>query len=108
MTAATTYVRVTDTELDARFGLWHVRTPLENVTGVEITGPYSTLKTIGPAHLSFTDRGVTFATNRRRGLCIRFAEPVKCMDPTGRLRHPGLTVTVVDPEGLASALSSQP
>jgi hypothetical protein len=104
---ATAHVDVTDDELIARFGPWQVRTGLANIDGTDISGPYSFVKTAGPAHLSFTDRGVTFATNNRRGLCIRFVEPVRCLDPTGRLRHPGLTVTVVDPEGLATALAAR-
>lgn len=103
---ATTSVTVESGELRARFGPWRVRTPLSNVAGSEVSGPYSFVKTAGPAHLSFTDRGVTFATNGERGLCIRFHQPVRAMDPTGRLRHPGLTVTVADVDGLAAALAS--
>lgn len=103
---ATTSVEVEAGELRARFGPWRVRTPLTNVIGTEISGPYSFVKTAGPAHLSFTDRGVTFATNGERGLCIRFREPVRALDPSGRLRHPGLTVTVNDIDGLAAALAS--
>lgn len=103
---ATTLVTVENGELRARFGPWRVRTPVRNVAGTEVTGPYSFIKTAGPAHLSFTDRGVTFATNGERGLCIRFHEPVRAMDPTGRLRHPGLTVTVADVDGLAAELAS--
>jgi hypothetical protein len=100
---ATTEVDVDGGELVIRFGLWRLRTPLSNVAGTEVTGPYSFVKTAGPAHLSFTDRGVTFATNGDRGLCIRFHEPVAAIEPTGRLRHPGATVTVDDVEGLAAA-----
>ncbi len=81
-------------------------THVANVEGTETTGPYGALKTIGPAHLSVADRGLTFATNPRRGLCVRFREPVAVVEPTGRLRHPALTVTVADPDGLAAALSS--
>ncbi|HET7312213.1 MAG TPA: hypothetical protein VFJ17_12910 [Mycobacteriales bacterium] len=103
---ATASVVVEGDELRARFGPWRVRTPLSNIAGTEVSGPYSFVKTAGPAHLSFTDRGVTFATNGERGLCIRFREPVRALDPTGRLRHPGLTVTVDDVEGLAAALAS--
>ena len=105
-TSTTTSVTVERGELRAKFGPWRVRTPLTNVAGTEVSGPYSFVKTAGPAHLSFTDRGVTFATNGERGLCIRFHEPVRAMDPTGRLRHPGLTVTVEDIDGLAAALAS--
>ena len=101
---ATTSVVVDDSRLEVRFGPWRLRTPLTNIAGTEVTGPYSFVKTAGPAHLSFTDRGVTFATNGARGLCIRFREPVRALDPTGRLLHPGATVTVEDVDGLAAAL----
>ena len=39
----------------ARFGPWAVETPLANVARAEITGPYSTPKTVGPAHVSLAD-----------------------------------------------------
>jgi hypothetical protein len=103
---ATTWVTVNEWELTARFGPWQVRTPLANVVGTEITGGYGLLRTIGPAHLSFADRGLTMATNRERGVCMRFAEPVRGLEPTGRLRHPGLTVTVADCDGLIAALKT--
>jgi hypothetical protein len=90
----------------ARYGLWRVDTALGNVAGCEVSGPYRIWTTIGPAHLSLADHGLTFASNRRRGLCVRFKEPVAGLEPTGRLRHPGLTVTVADVEGLAAALAS--
>jgi hypothetical protein len=105
---ATAAVEVGEGELLARFGFWRVRTELDNIAGTEVTGPYSVAKTIGPAHLSFADGGLTFATNTDRGLCLRFHAPVRCLDPTGRLRHPGLTVTVADIDGLAAAVTSAP
>lgn len=98
-------VDVEDGRLLARFGLWRLSTDLANIEGTEVSGPYRTLATIGPAHLSVVDRGLTFATNGRQGLCIRFREPVPGIEPTGRLRHPGLTVTVTDVGGLAAALA---
>jgi hypothetical protein len=91
--------------LRAQFGPWRVTTPVGNVAATEITGPYSTLKTIGPAHVSFADGGLTFATNGRRGLCITFSEPVRGLEPFGVVRHRSLTVTVDDAEGLQSALA---
>ena len=105
ITPGTTRVEVDGDRLVARFGLWRLSTPLDNVEGTEVTGPYSPFKTIGPAHLSVADRGLTFSTNSRRGLCIRFRQPVPGIEPTGRLRHPGLTVTVADVDGLAAALA---
>ncbi len=105
ITPSTTSVEVDGGQIVARFGLWRLSTPLANVEGTEVSGPYSPLKTIGPAHLSLADRGLAFTTNARRGLCIRFREPVPGIEPTGRLRHPALTVTVADVDGLAAALA---
>jgi hypothetical protein len=101
------WVAIEPDELDVHFGPWRVRTPLANITGVEITGPYWFVKTAGPARLGITDRSLTFATNGDRGVCIAFASPVRGIDPFGVLRHPNLTVTVADVEGLASALERQ-
>ena len=90
--------------LRARFGPWRLSTPLTNVTAVQVTGPYAFLKTAGPAHLGFTDRGLTFASNGERGVLISFATPVPGIEPTGLLRHPELTVTVADIDGFATRL----
>lgn len=92
--------------LEVRFGPWVLRTDLANVAGAEVTGPYHLAKVVGPPHLSFADRGVTFATNRRRGVCLRFHEPVPAALPARLLPHPGATVTVADPEALVAAVSS--
>jgi hypothetical protein len=104
VTPKNSMVEVADGRLRARFGRWTLETSLDNVVGTRVSGPYGRLRTIGPAHLSLADRGLTFASNRRRGLCIEFREPVPGLEPTGRLRHPGLTVTVADVDGLARAL----
>ena len=107
ITPATAWVEVDDQELRARFGAWSLRTPRDNVASVEETGGFAFLKTAGPAHLSFTDHGVTFATNGERAACVRFHEPVRALDPTGRLRHPGATFTVADPPALVAALEDR-
>jgi hypothetical protein len=100
------WVDVGDGLLTARFGPWMVETPLANVAAAERTGPYSLVKVIGPAHLSLADQGLTFAGNAREGVCIHFEEPVAGIEPTGRLRHPGLTVTVADVAGLVDELAA--
>ncbi len=97
--AASGHVRV-------RFGPWFIDTPLSNVVTSHVTGPYSVVKTIGPARLSAVDRGLTFATNHDLGLCIHFRDPVAGLDPFGKVRHPGLTVTVGDVDALRAALPS--
>jgi hypothetical protein len=101
---STARVEVDEHRLLIRFGPWSLSTAVDNVAGTTETGPYRFVKVAGPPHLSFADGGVTFATNRRRGLCIRFHEPVRAIEPTGRLRHPAATVTVADPAQLAADL----
>lgn len=106
ITPRTTSVRLVEERLEVRFGPWSLRTPLANVTGWEETGDFAFLKTVGPPHLSFSDRGITFATNGARALCLQLATPVPGIEPTGRLRHPGVTLTVADPPALAAALAA--
>jgi hypothetical protein len=100
-------VVVDDGRLLVRFGPWRIETPLSNIATVATTGPYSWWRVIGPARLSMADRGLTLATTDRGGVCITFIEPVPGIEPTGRLRHPGVTVTVADPAGLAAAITSR-
>jgi hypothetical protein len=101
------WVEVSDDELRARFGPWRLRTPLQNVASVELTGPYHFVKTAGPARLGVTDLGLTFATNGDRGVLISFRKRVPGIDPLGVLRHGELTVTVAEPDELASALKER-
>ena len=104
ITPVRAFVTVSETELQVRFGAWHLVSPLDNITGTELTGGFRWLKTAGPPHLSFADRGVTFATNGKRALCVSFRRPVRGIDPTGILRHPGATLTVGDPHALQAAI----
>jgi hypothetical protein len=104
VTPETAWVEVGDQAFEARFGPWQARTPLTNILDVDVTGPYAFWKTAGPARLAITDRGLTFATNGERGALIAFATPVRGLDPLGILRHPELTVTVADVDGLADLL----
>ena len=77
--------------------------PLKNISCVKRTGPYSAVKVIG-ARGSFADRGATFGTTTAGGVCVEFKEPVKILDPSGIILHPGLTLTVADLDGLEQAL----
>jgi hypothetical protein len=99
-------VTVDDERLDARFGVWRLRTPIANIAEVAVTGPYSFLKTAGPARLGITDIGLTFATNGDRGVLLTFREKVRSSGPTMLLQHPELTVTVADVDGLAAQLGA--
>ncbi|GAA1956071.1 hypothetical protein GCM10009798_14260 [Nocardioides panacihumi] len=107
VTPVTAWVEVDEYELRARFGPWSLRTPRENVASTQETGGFGFVKTAGPAHLSLADRGVTFATNPDRGVCVLFHESVRAIDPTGRIRHPGATFTVADPTALIAALEER-
>jgi hypothetical protein len=101
-----TGVTVGPRHLSIRFGSWSLRTPLSNVAGAEVTGPYAWPKVAGPPHLSFADGGVTFATSTGPGVCIRFVEPVGALLPFGLIRHPAATVTVADPEALVAEIDA--
>jgi hypothetical protein len=99
----TARVSVTDEEFLARFGPWRVRTPRSNIRDAEVSGPYRWYRAVGP-RLSLADHGATFGSNARVGVCISFVEPVGALLPGLLMRHPALTVTVADPEGLRDAL----
>jgi hypothetical protein len=90
--------------LRVRLGPWLVSTPLSNLAGAEATGPYRAVRALG-VRLSLSDRGLTFGTTTKGGVCLRFHEPVPGIDPWGRIRHPALTVTVSEPDLVAAAVN---
>jgi hypothetical protein len=97
----TAYVDLGD-ELDARFGLGHLRTPVENIASWRIEGPWLWITAIG-IRRSIRHGDVTFAGTPKGGVRVDFREPVKTMG----FRVPALYVTVGDPEGLAAALAER-
>ncbi|MEV0074461.1 hypothetical protein [Amycolatopsis sp. NPDC050768] len=90
--------------LRVRLGPWAVMTPLTNLAGAEITGPFNALRGLG-ARLSLADHGLTLGTTTRHGVCIRFHRPIPGIDPWGLVRHPSLTATVAEPELIAAAIN---
>ena len=102
---ANAWVEISDATFEARFGRWRVVTDVDNIKRVAVTGPYSFVKTAGPARLAITDRGLTFATNGDRGVLVVFRAPVPGLDPFGAIQHPELTVTVAEVEQFAEALN---
>jgi hypothetical protein len=98
-----TRLRVGPEHLHVRFGPWSVRTPLDNVRGAELTGPYHAMGVIG-VRVSPADRGIVFGSSTLTGVCVRFHEPVRGLEPVGLLKHPSLTVTAVESRELARLL----
>lgn len=98
------WVQVDEGHLIANYGPWRLRTSVDNIDGVKVTGPYRFYRTAGPARLGVTDAGLTFASNGDRGVLVSFRRRVPAIDPLGLIRHPELTVTVADIDGLVSAL----
>ncbi len=99
------WVRTDDEGFHAKFGHLTVDTPWSNVKDVRITRDYTAVKAIGPRG-SFKDRGATFGTNTRAGVCVCFHDGVTALAGP-LLRHPGLTVTVADVEGLEAEVRSR-
>ena len=85
----------------ATFGVFGLATPLDNVVGGHITEGYRWYTAVGP-RLSFVDDGLTFGTNRDRGVCVHFREAIPRV--IGRKPHSALTVTVADCEGLVETI----
>ena len=102
---ATARVRATDKVFEVDFGPWKLRTRADNVASASVTGPYRWGRAVGP-HLSLADRGVTYGTNGRAGVCVLFREPVPSLVPLRKLRHPGATLTVAEPASLVAFLNS--
>lgn len=99
----TAQVTLTAERLVARFGPWTCETSIGNVRGVCRTGPYRWFKAIGPRG-SLVDRGLTFGTTSTAGVCVLLREPVPGLAPIRWLRHPGLTLTLAEPERFVSSL----
>ena len=111
ITPRTAWVELDERTFAVRYGPWSLSTPVTNLADVTRTGGFAFVKTAGPPHLSFSDRGISFATNDGRGhgaegsdaeraLCVSFHTPVPGIDPTRRIKHPGATLTVADPDAL--------
>lgn len=99
-TPANSHVTVGDGRLAVEFGRFGIDTPLSNVKDVQITRDYAWYKAIG-IRGSLADMGATYGSSTAGGVCICFHDRVNAMPI---LQSPGLTVTVVDLDGLAAAV----
>jgi hypothetical protein len=95
----TAYVDLGEGRLLARFGRWRTETPIGNISGFLITGPYRWWAAIG-LRRSVRNKDVSFGTTARGGVCLSFREPVRA----GFFDTVELTVTVADLDGFAAAL----
>jgi hypothetical protein len=91
-----------DRDLDASFGFYRVRTPLENVASYRLEGPWLWLTAIG-VRMSLRHHDLTFGGSPHGGVRLNFREPVRL----GPLGIPALYVTVDDLEALADALAAR-
>jgi len=96
------WVEVRDDDLEARFGWARAVTPVSNIAGWRIEGPWLWITAIG-VRMSVRHRDITFAGARHGGVRLDFMERVR----VGPFRVPALYVTVDDLEGFAAALAER-
>lgn len=93
-------VRLDDQRLVARFGFLAAETPLANIAGWDITGPYRWWRAVGVRRTLGT-HDLSFGGSAHGGVCLHFREAVR----VGRLSVTDLYLTVDDLEGLGRALT---
>ena len=93
------WVELRDDDLEARFGRFGASTPLSNITGWRIEGPWAWITAIG-VRRSVRHADVTFGGSPHGGVRLDFVERV----PVGPFKAPALYVTVDDLDALAEAL----
>ena len=103
VTPSRAWVEIGEDTFDAKFGPFRCTTSLSNITGVQISRDYQWFKAIGPRG-SLADGGATFGSSTHGGVCVLFERPVPALLPGEIVKHPGLTVTVKDLDGLAERL----
>lgn len=103
ITPRTSGVDVGRRKLRIRFGPWRLAIDRRNVRSASVAGPFSPWRAIGP-RLSLADRGVTFGTTTRAGVCVALWRPVAALAPRRLLTHPAITLTVDRPAELARLL----
>jgi hypothetical protein len=103
VTPATSRVQVADGQVLISFGPWRATVDRRNIRAVRVTGPFKAWRAIG-LRMSLADRGLTFGTSTRGGVCIEFRQPIAVLAPRWLLAHPAVTVTVDRPGDLVRLL----
>lgn len=98
---ADAWVELRDDELEARFGRARAVTPISNIAGYRMAGPWLWITAIGIRRGVRGD--ITFGGSHHGGVRLNFREPVRI----GPFRVPDLYVTVDDIEGFAAALGER-
>ena len=96
------WVELRDDTLETRFGRAEVSTPLANIAGWRIEGPWLWITAIG-IRRSFRHGDITFGGSPHGGVRLDFREPVRVTF----FDVPALYVTVDDLEGFAAALTER-
>ena len=85
----------------ATYGFFRIETSLSNIDGAHVTSGYRWWTAVG-VRGSLADDGLTFGTNRDRGVCVHFHDKVRSV--MRRSGHSALTVTVAEVDRLIEAL----
>ncbi len=96
------WVELRDDDLEARFGWSRAVTPLANVAGWRIEGPWLWITAIG-VRMSVRHRDITFGGSHHGGVRLDFVARVR----VGPFRVSALYVTVDDLEAFAAALTER-
>ena len=96
-------VTLGEDRIRATFGLLNLETPLDNLAGGHVTEDCRWYTALG-VRMSLVDDGLTFGTNRDRGVGVHFRQRVPRV--IGLRPHSALTVTVADCERLVEAIGS--
>jgi hypothetical protein len=99
---ADAWVELGDDTFEARFGRFRAETPLSNIAGWRIEGPWLWITAIG-VRMSVRHGDITFGGSHRGGVRLDFRERVS----VGRFRVPALYVTVEELERFAAALAER-
>jgi hypothetical protein len=99
---ADAWVELGDDTFEARFGRFRAETPLSNIAGWRIEGPWLWITAIG-VRMSVRHGDITFGGSHRGGVRLDFRERV----PVGPFRVPALYVTVEELERFAAALAER-
>ena len=99
---ANAWVELRADDLEARFGRATASTPLSNIAGWRIEGPWLWITAIG-VRMSVRHGDITFGGSNHGGVRLDFRERVR----VGPFRVPALYVTVDDLEAFAAALTAR-